>query len=235
MNHDKNSFWNITAQGREANIDLFGVIGDLGMWEESNTAGDFIRELRGLGKNISTLNVNIHSEGGSVWDGLAIYRALVDFQGEKVVHVSALAASIASVIMLAGDRIEVAPEAIVMIHNPMAIAMGGEKDMLDAVARLKSAKDRILNIYERRTGSDRDQLSDLMDAETWFSGGDEIKAAGFADTIKKDQPKMRVAAGPLKLAAHWRHAPDCVVKRKPQPLSPELAARAQKLGIFDGK
>lgn len=225
-------FWDITAQGREASVDLFGVIGDLGMWEESNTAADFIRELRGIGKNVNRLNINIHSEGGSVWDGLAMYNALREFQAEKVVHVGALAASIASVIMLAGDKIEVAPEATVMIHNPMGIAVGGEKDMQDAITRLKSAKDRILNVYERRTGANREQLSSLMDAETWFTGGDEIKAAGFADNVKKDQPKMRVAAGPLKLFSHWKNAPDSLLSKKPAPLAPEVAARLEKVKAF---
>ena len=227
-------FWNITAQGREASIDIFGVIGDLGMFEESTTAADFIRELRGLGRNVRKLDINIHSEGGSVADGLAIYRALRDFQGQKVVHVTSLAASIASVVMLAGDSIEVAPEAVVMIHDPIALVYGGEKDMADAIGRLKGAKERILAIYTRRTGQKAEQMSDLMTAETWFQGGDEIKAAGFADVVKADQPKMRVAAGPLTMTKHWRNAPESVVNRKPAPLKPEVASRVEKLRAFNG-
>lgn len=224
-------FWDIRCQGREASVDIFGVIGDLSLFgEESVAATDFIRELRGLGKNVTSLAVNLYSEGGSVFDGMAIYRALRDFPAEKTVHVTSLAASIASVIMLAGDKVEVAPEATVMIHNPMTIAMGGEKEMLDAAAVLKKAKDQILNVYERRTGADREHLSELMDQETWMVG-DEIKAAGFADVVKKDQPKMRVAAGPLKLAQHWRNAPDSLVRPKPKPLKPELAARLEKLKV----
>lgn len=226
-------FWNIAAQGREAEIDIFGVIGDIGFWEESNKATDFVRELRGLGKNVTKLNINIHSEGGSVLDGMAIYRAIRDFQGEKVIHVNALAASIASVIMLAGDRVEVAPEATVMIHNPMGLVMGEKKDMERIIALLDKNKDSILNVYERRTGANRDQLSAQMDAETWFIG-DEVKAAGFADVVKKDQPKMRMAAGPLKLVSHWKHPPDSVVHRKPAPLAPELAARYEKVRLFNG-
>lgn len=227
-------FWSINAQGKQASVDLFGIVGDPGYWDEGtgdNSAAGFIRSLRALGKGITTLNVNIYSEGGSVWDGLAIYRALVDFPAEKVVHVTSLSASIASVIMLAGDKIEVAPEAVVMIHNPWGIAMGDEKDMADYAARLHTAKDRILNIYERRTGQNREHLSDLMDAETWFASGEEIKAAGFADSVKADMPKSRIAAGPLTMAAHWKHVPDSVIHRKPQPVAPEVAARMQKLGI----
>lgn len=226
-------FFEIRSQGREADLDIFGVIGDLGLLEESTTAANFIRELRQLGKP-ARLNINIHSEGGSVWDGLAIYRSLRDFPGEKVAHVSSLAASIATVIMLAADRIEVGPEATVMIHDPSALVVGGEQDMADAIARLKSAKDRILDIYERRTGAPRNRLAALMAAETWFSGGDEITTAGFADVVKRDTPRLRVAAGPLKLAAHWRNAPASItkLKSKPQPLPPELEAKARRLGII---
>jgi ATP-dependent protease ClpP protease subunit len=225
------SFWAIHASGKEADIDVFGVIGDPGLWEEGVQATEFIRELRGLGR-LNRLNIHIHSEGGSVWDANAMYQAIRDFQAERVVHVNAMAFSAASYLMLAGDRTEVGPEAQVMIHNPWGLAVGEEKDMRSAADRLVKAKSSILNIYERRTGQKRDILSDMMDAETWLTGGEEIKAAGFADVIKKDQPKVRVAAGPLRLVNHWKNAPDTVIKRKPQPLPPELEARARKLGVI---
>lgn len=222
-------FWNITSQGKEASVDLFGVIGDLGFLGESVTAANFVRELRSLGK-VNRLNINIHSEGGSVWDGLMIYRALRDFPAHKVAHVSALSASISSVIMLGADSIEIAPEGEVMIHNPIGGGIGQEKDFAELITRLKAAKNSILDIYERRTGQKRSKLSDLMDAETWMTG-EEAKAAGFADVVKVDQPKMRVAAGPLTLSHLWRNAPERVVHRKPAPLSPEIAARMNKLGL----
>lgn len=221
-------FWDIRASSKEADVDIFGTIGDLGFWEESITAANFVKELRGIGR-VNRLNVNIYSGGGSVWDAMAMYRALRDFPAEKVVHVAALAGSAAVLPMLAGDRIEVAPEAEVMIHNPWGVAMGGEKDMQDAAARLKACKDNILNVYEKRTGGDRDHLSDLMDAETWFRG-DEIKEAGFADVVKVDTPKVRVAAciGDDVMRG-WRNKPN----RKPKPLAPEVAARVEKLRAFN--
>lgn len=221
-------FWDIRAANKEADVDIFGTIGDFGLWEESVKATDFVRELRGIGR-VNRLNVNIYSGGGSIWDAMAMYRALRDFSAEKVVHVSALAASAATIIMLAGDRIEVAPEAEVMIHNPWGMAMGGEKDMLDAASRLKGAKEAILGVYTRRTGGDRDHLSDLMDAETWMLG-EEIKEAGFADVVKADTPKVRVAAciGDDVMRG-WQNKPN----RKPKPLSPEIAARVDKLRAFN--
>lgn len=227
----KDSFWAIHASGKEADIDVFGVIGDPGLWDEGVQASNFIRELRALGK-VARLNVHIHSEGGSVWDANAMYTALREHAAEKVVHVPAMAFSAASYLMLAGDRTEVGPEAMVMIHNPWGLAVGEAKDMQLAADRLDKAKSTILNIYQRRTGQDRDHLSQMMDEETWFVGGDEIKAAGFADAIKEDQAKVRVAAGPLRLVSHWKKTPDQVLKRKPQPLPPEIEARAKKLGLF---
>jgi ATP-dependent Clp protease protease subunit len=229
-----NQFWDIRAAGKEAEIDIFGVIGDIAFMEESTLATDFIRELKGLGKGVARLNINIYSEGGSVWDGLAMYQAIRDFPGEKVAHVSTLAASIATVIALGADRIEVGPEATWMIHDPIAMGVfTAESDYDHAKARWVAGKNKILNIYERRTGQKRDHLSDLMTAETWMYG-EEIKKAGFADVVKKDQTKMRLAAGPLRLVNHWRNAPESVIKRKPQPLPPELEQKARRLGVIGG-
>jgi ATP-dependent Clp protease, protease subunit len=233
MSNNSFKFWNITSQGREAEVDIFGVIGDPGIWEEGTMASNFIRELRGLGK-VSRLNVNIHSEGGSVWDGFAMYQALRDFPAEKVVHVPAMAFSAASYVMLAGDRVEVGPEATVMIHNPWGIAIGDDREMQRASEQLNRAKSNILNVYERRTGQDRDHLSELMDAETWLVGGEEIKEAGFADVVKADQPKVRVAAGPLQLVNHWKRVPESVLKPKAAPVSPEIQQRLEKLKAFTG-
>jgi ATP-dependent Clp protease, protease subunit len=226
-------FWNISAAGREAEVDIFGVIGG-DMFEESVAASDFIRDLRALGK-VSKLNINIHSPGGSVYDGLAIYRALRDVQGEKVAHVASLAASSASFIMLAADRIEVAPEATVMIHDPMMMAfVTSAAEAASVNARWTQAKNQILDIYVRRTGQDREVLSDLMAAETWYVG-QEIKDAGFADEVKADKPKTRIAAQiPESVAARWKHAPKALFERKPAPLAPEVEARMQKLGLFNG-
>lgn len=227
-------FWNITASGREAEIDIFGEIGDFGSYDESRAASDFIRDLRALGK-VSRLNINIHSPGGSVWDGLAMYAAIRNFPAEKVARVSAIAASAASFIMLAADRIEVAPEAEVMIHDPIMMAVVYSEATASAVhSRWSQAKNQILNIYERRTGQDRDHLSDLMAAETWFIG-DEIKEAGFADAVMKDTAKVRVAAGPVpdSIAAHWKNRPR-QERSKPAPLSPEIAARYEKVRLFNG-
>ncbi|MGD9644428.1 MAG: ATP-dependent Clp protease proteolytic subunit [Pirellulales bacterium] len=226
-------FWDVRAQAREATLDLFGVIGDLSVMQESVTASDCLRALRGLGRSITTLNVNLHSEGGSVADGLAIYRGIRDFAGEKIVHVTARAWSIASVVMLAGDRIEVAPEATVGIHDPMLLPFKpmNERDMVEAAAFLKGSKELILNVYERRTGTAREHLSELMSKTTFFQGGDEIKEAGFADVVKKDLPKLRVAACIDQRFVDCLKVPESIIRPKPAPLAPEIAARVQKLGI----
>lgn len=226
---NKTSFWSIRAEGREADIDVFGVIGDISLWEESASASDFIREVRGLGKNIRKLNINIHSEGGSVFDAFAMYQAIRAFPGEKIAKVPAMAFSAASYLMLAADTVEIGSEAVVMIHNPMAVAIGNHLDMLAAADHLKKAKDLILNVYERRTGGDREHLSELMDAETWFMGGDEAKAAGFADSVMKDPPKKRMAAISEDISRFWRNAPKNLGKPKSPTLKPEIAARLAKL------
>lgn len=225
--------YDIRVQKSEADIDIFGVIGDVGIFEEGPTAASFISELRSLGR-LSRLNINIHSVGGSFWDGMAMYRAIRDLQmapkGVKVAHVPALAASAATLPMLAADRIEVAPEAGIMIHRPLVGIFGNEEDFEEAIARLKSAKQQLLQVYQRRTGDKIENLTELLNAETWFIG-EEAVAAGFADVVKEDVPKARIAALATDLLAKYKNTPAKLLNRGPAPVAPEVAARLKKLGV----
>ena len=176
------------------------------------------------------MNVTLQSPGGSVWDGLAMYRALRDYPAKVLMRVPALAASMAASLMLAGDTIEVGPEAHVMIHNPMAnLFQAEERDMLRAGDLLHRAKDAILNLYERRTGANREVLSEQMDAETWFIG-EEVLEAGFAGKVMPDKPKMRIAACAVELLGQFKHPPESLLVGTPAALTPEVAERVRKLG-----
>lgn len=225
--------WNITAQAKEANIDIMGVIGNPDDIEtESVNASNFVRDLRGLGRSVNRLNVTLHSIGGSIRDGMLIYSSLRDFPGVKVINIPAMAGSIATAIALSGDRINVGPESFWVVHNPRARADGEQKDMLHAADVLGKAKSSILDLYERKTGQDRDTLSDMMDAETWLQG-EEIVKAGFADAVMADKPKLRLAAQlSPNMLARLRNTPAEILKPKPAPVSPEIAARLEKLRSF---
>ena len=133
------------------------------------------------------IELRINSGGGDVFDGQAIFSLLEDYKkltGSKItVVVDALAASIASVIAMAGDEVLMASNSLMMIHNPWTPQATGEsKDLRDTADVLDKVRETILTVYEGRTGIDRDMLGDMMDEETWLSAAEAI-SFGFADSV----------------------------------------------------
>lgn len=157
-------------------------------WSEGVEAKQFCQELA----TIKTANIDLHinSPGGSVFDGLAIYNALQRHPANVTSYVDGLAASIASVIALAGSKVVMAENALFMIHNPWGFAQGSAEDMRKCADVLDKCKDSIMVAYRNKTGLDDAALSAAMDAETWYSA-EEAQSAGFVDEV----------AAELKLAA----------------------------------
>lgn len=155
---------------------------EVGAWGTS--AGDFAKELKDVKASEITLRLN--SPGGEVFDGLAIYSALKRHPAKVTVHVDGLAASITSVIAMAGDRILIDRHAQMMIHEAHAIAVGNTKDMTAMARLLDEYSDNIASIYAERAGGDVATWRDRMRSESWFSAKEAV-SAGLAD---------EVAAGP---------------------------------------
>lgn len=129
------------------------------------------------GKDIT---VWIDSWGGDVFAGAGIYTALMEHKGAVTVKVDGKAVSAASIIAMAGEEILMSPGSIMMIHNPWTITQGEAKDMRKAAEVLDEVKEAIMNAYEIKTGRTREELSALMDEETWMSPKKAI-SEGFAD------------------------------------------------------
>nr|WP_319493468.1 head maturation protease, ClpP-related [uncultured Desulfobacter sp.] len=170
-------WFSITAQGQgkttQADIYIFDEIGGSGI-----SARQFISEL----KNIDTVKINLHinSPGGNVFDGIAIQSALKQHSANVTVFIDGLAASIASIIALAGDEITIADNAYVMIHNPTSIVYGEAKDMAQEAELLEKVADGMAGDYSRKMDISVDAARELMDAETWYLGREAVDA-GFAD------------------------------------------------------
>ena len=128
------------------------------------------------------INVIIDSCGGSVFAASTIYTYLKDHKGEVVCKVSGIAASAASVIAMAGDKVFMSPTSVLMIHNPMTYAGGNQHDLRKAADILDSIKESIINAYERKTHLDRKTISKLMDEEKWMDCN-EAKELGFCDGV----------------------------------------------------
>src|SRR5689334_19454315 len=135
----------VARKGDTADVYVEGVIGD----RDGTTAASF-REQLAQAKGAKTLRVHFNSEGGVVTEGTAMYNALRAFSGTKVGIVEGIAASIASVVLMACDEIKVAKGAYVMIHNPSGGAHGGADDLRGVADALDKMRSEILDIYEAR-------------------------------------------------------------------------------------
>ena len=162
-----------------AEISIYDEIGGWGV-----TAKDFIEELNALGE-VEDISLRINSPGGSIIEGNVIFNAIrriSDSGANVVVYIDGLAASMASVIAMAGDEIHMAANAFLMIHNPWTVSIG-DSDQLRADAELMDKmKLNIINAYSRSNYT-ADELTALMDAETWLTA-DEALEAGFIDKIE---------------------------------------------------
>jgi ATP-dependent protease ClpP protease subunit len=168
------------------------VYGDIGGWWDGVDAQEFAKEVAGL--DVNTINVRLKSPGGIVYDGVAIYNALAMHQKAKiVVHIDGIAASIASVIAMAGDEIRIGEGSHVMIHKPWSFTMGDAAAMRKEADILDKLEAGIIDIYAARTGKDRAQLEQWVADETWFRGQEAVDA-GFADVLVPAKKKDKSAA-----------------------------------------
>ena len=180
-------FWNLIPDDsvpEDGVLDIEGPIGTEDWYEDGSMTGSrlFKKALQGV-KNVT---VHINSPGGDVMAGAEIYSALREHSmnglGKVTVIVTALAASAASVIAMAGDEIWISPVAYMMIHNPWSFAMGDAKEMRKTARTLEEIGEGIITAYQRRTGKSRDQLKRMLENETWMSAQTAVDE-GFADGV----------------------------------------------------
>lgn len=171
------NWFKMQAKGDTADIHIYDVISDsYGMGPKT-----FIAQLAAH-KDAKEINVYLNSPGGEVFAGLAIHNQLKRHKAKVRVVVDGIAASIASIIAMAGDVVEMPANAMMMIHDPYGMAVG-DADQVRAFAELLDAlKSSAVTVYEQKTGQPRDKIDGWMAAETWFSA-DEAKEYGFADVI----------------------------------------------------
>lgn len=186
------SWYRLAKKDEDAEVLIYA---EIGMW--GITADDFVRDLREV--DAKTINLHLNSPGGSVFDGLAIYNALVRHDARIVVHIDGWAASIASVIAMAGDEIRIGESGYVMIHKPWSWAMGDAGVLRREADVLDKLEDGIVDIYVARTEGDRKKIQDWVGAETWFNGKEAVEA-GFADVLVEAKKKPADPAARLDRA-----------------------------------
>ena len=193
--------------GNAADVWIYAEIGAWGI-----TAEGFVSELAQL--NVADISVHLNSPGGDVFDGIAIMNALRDHPAKVTVQVDALAASIASVIAQAGDKVVMGRNSMMMIHNASGFAMGEAADLRKMADLLDSTTANIADVYAQRAGGKPAEWLALMADETWF-GADEAVTAGLAD---------EVAPLPAERSAHQQAARFDLSVYNHAPKLPEVEA-----------
>lgn len=175
------TWFEIRNQSAEsAEIDIFDAIGWGGI-----TAADFVTKLRSMG-GLKTIRLNIDCPGGECDAGFTIYDAIVATKAKVEANIIGVSASMASVIMLAADKIRITENGRVMVHRVTGGVTGNPDEMESAAKRARQVEDRIIQIYQQRTGQDEKTLRDWMKANngTWFFGQEAVDA-GFAHEVLK--------------------------------------------------
>ena len=160
-------------------ISVFDVIGQ-DYWGEGITAKRIAGALRAM--NGADVTVNINSPGGDMFEGLAIYNLLREYEGHVTVKVLGIAASAASIIAMAGDDIQIGRGAFLMIHNCWVYAMGNRHDFAELAQSLEPFDTAMADIYAARSGLDMADVQKLMDAESYIGGSDAV-VKGLADSL----------------------------------------------------
>jgi len=196
--------------GQAPEIFIYDEIGYFG-----DTAKGFADALKAF--DHGELTVHLNSPGGDIFDGLAIYQALKDHPAQVTVRVDGLAASIASVIAMAADKLIMAPKATMMIHDGWSVAAGNAGELRKLADLLDKQSDIIASVYADRSGQPADFWRDRMRDETWYNA-EEALAAGLIDEIEGQEKKVDEAFD-LSVFAHAGrdNAPEPVLKNEAIP------------------
>ncbi|MBG9766204.1 head maturation protease, ClpP-related [Paenibacillus polymyxa] len=183
-------FWNFKNEGNRPSLYIYGVIESMDWWGDEVTPNQFKADLDQLG-DVPELDVYINSDGGDVFAGQAIHSMLKRHKAHVNVYIDGLAASIASVIAMAGDTVYMPRNAMMMIHNPWTFSAGNAAQLRKTADDLDNIRKSLIAAYIDKSGIDETRLIELLDAETWLSA-DEAISYGLADEI--DQGKEIAAS-----------------------------------------
>lgn len=196
-----------------AEIFIYGDIGE-SWYGDTITAAQFVKDIAEL--HAQTITVRINSFGGSVTDGIAIHNAIKRHSAAITVCVDGIAASIASLIAMAGDTVEMAENSMLMIHAPWTVAGGNSADLRATADMLDSWSTAMATSYASKSGQTTDAMLALLTdgADHWYTAADAL-AAGFANSVVSAAPESALAMASFDLHTRYRTAPASLVQRIP--------------------
>lgn len=196
----------INKGNKKAEVLIYEDIGE--GWMGGLSAKRFAEDLKKLGA-LDQINVRINSPGGSVFDGVAIYNTLVNHGAQIIVDIDGLAASIASIIAMAGHEIRMAENAFMMIHDPWTISAGSADELRKQADLLDKIRDQLIDTYMKRATVNRDDISQKMTEETWLTAAEALDI-GLVDSVSAEM-KLAASARVYDLS-RYRHVPEKLAK-----------------------
>jgi ATP-dependent Clp protease, protease subunit len=223
------NWYKIENKADKAEIWIYESIGE-DFWSGGGvTAKKFQEELAAI--KTGQIDLHINSPGGAVFDGVAIYNLIKQHPANVTAYIDGIAASIASVIALAGDRVIMAENALFMMHNPSGMVMGSAADLRSTADVLDKIRGTMAGVYSAKSGKQNDEIFALLDAESWFTA-DEAKAAGFVDEIAEEMDLAACARFiPVMAKAGFKHIPKQINASRPAPTAKDAEKSLRDAGF----
>ena len=180
------------ADENEATVYIYDEIGWFGIMAET-----FVKEMEAI--KAKTVHVRLNTPGGDVFDGTAIANAIKQHKSKTIIHIDGLAASIGSIIALAGDEIHMAENAFFMFHEAWSFVIGNASNMRDEADLLDKIDGVLAKTYAKKTGKEVNEIKDLMSAETWLTA-EEALEMGMIDSIEEDEKDEKAKANLFDLS-----------------------------------
>jgi len=201
-----NEAYKIINKADSATVYIYDEISWFGV-----SADQFVKDFNDI--KASTIHLRVNSPGGSVFDGTAIFNTVQQHKSKVIAHVDGLAASIASVIIMAADEVHMSENAFIMIHEPWSIVVGNSDDMRQEANLLDKVGKPIVKTYMDKSGKDEKEIKKMMAAETWLTAEESLEM-GFCDHIDKKAEKAQ--SGLFDLSA-FANVPDTLKEQKTAP------------------
>jgi Protease subunit of ATP-dependent Clp proteases len=234
-----NNFWQVKNKtGQKAELLIYGEISSFQFWGDETTPKEVDDMLKAIG-DVKELTVRINSPGGEVFAGMAIYSMLKRHSATVTAYIDGLAASIASVIPLAADKIVMMRGAMYMIHKPSVTVWGATADKLRQQAELlDKIEGEMRGLYSAKTGKSDEEIAEILaQGDVWYTA-DEAVAAGFVDEIEGELEVAACLRGDTAIIngveVNWRqfqNAPRLPEVESPEAVDYKIAARMRELEL----
>ena len=195
MKKTNQKFYDFVVSEDKKTADLY-IFGDITSWrwfEEEVSASSFQKDLEAIGQ-VDTLNIHINSCGGDVFEGIAIYNLIKNYNAVKNVYIDGIAASIASVIAMAGDNIYMSNTSVMMIHNCWTWTSGNAEDLRKTADDMDKVMQAIRNAYLSKVNIDEDKLKQLLDDESYLLADECIEMGFCSEIIEYDEEETELSA-----------------------------------------